>query len=96
MEGFSTLSLLGMAWSAVTAVLIGLIIYRAVVGIHEENQIFLDRAEAALEQEQVRTLKKITAIDGYVKITAIISGALLLTLAVLWVYRGLSQGHIAE
>ena len=91
MGGYSPLMILAVAWSAVTLVLVGLIIYRAVVGIHEENQIFLDRAEAALEKEQVETLKRIHAVDGFLKGTAILSGVLLLILAVLWVYQGLNS-----
>ena len=89
MEDFSPLVLLGFAWSAVTVVLLGMVIYRAVVGLHEENQIFLDRAEAALEKEQVDTLRRIRVIDSYVKFLGIASGVLLLILAGIWVYQGM-------
>jgi len=53
MGDFSLLTLLMVLWGAITVVLIGLVIYRAVVGIHEEDQIFLDQAEVSLEKEQV-------------------------------------------
>ncbi|MBI2816402.1 MAG: hypothetical protein HYX72_05655 [Acidobacteria bacterium] len=89
MEGFSPLALLGFVWTAVTVVLLALVIYRAVVGIHEENQIFLDRAEAALEKEQLDTLRRIRALDSYIKYMGVLSGVLLLILAGIWVYRGI-------
>lgn len=89
MGGFSPLVMLGFLWSAVTVVLLGAVIYRALVGIHEENQIFLDRAEAAMEKEQVETLRRIHSIDSYIKFLGIASGVLLLALAGIWVYQGI-------
>jgi hypothetical protein len=94
MEGSSALTFLVTAWSAVTVVLVGLFIYRSVVGIHEDNQIFLDSAEAALENEQVATLKRIRVLDRYLKITAVLSGALLLLMAGIWVYNGINAGQL--
>ncbi len=89
MDGFSPLTMLLGFWSVVTVVLLALFIYRAVVGIHEENQIFLDRAEAAMEQEQVETLKRIRVLDRYLKIVGVISGILLLAMAGVWLYQGM-------
>ncbi len=89
MNGFSPLALIGILWIVVTVILLAMVIYRALVGIHEENQIFLDRAEAALEKEQVETLKRIITLEGYIKILSIISGALLLILAAIWLYQGM-------
>lgn len=89
MNGFSPLTLIGILWSVVTVILLAMIIYRAVVGIHEENQIFLDRAEAALEKEQVETLKRINTLDGFIKGLGIVSGALLLIMAAIWFYQGM-------
>jgi hypothetical protein len=88
MIGFSPLTFLLGLWSVVTVVLLAIFIYRAVVGTHEDNQIFLDRAEAALEQEQVETLKRIQVLDRYLKVLGIVSGALLLIMACIWVYQG--------
>ena len=89
MDAFFLLKLLAILWGAITAVLVGLVIYRAVVGIHEEDQVFLDRAEAALEQAQIETLIRIQRVDLYVKGFAIASGVLLLVTAAIWVYLGL-------
>jgi hypothetical protein len=89
MGDLSPLEMVGFLWSAVTFALVGFVIYRAVVGIHEENQIFIGRAEAALEKEQGLTLKRIHAIDVYVKSLAIASGLLLLIIAGIWFYNGM-------
>ena len=77
-------------WAALTTVLIVLLIYRGLIGIREETQIFLDSAEAALEQEQLDVARKISRIDPIIKGLAIASGGLILALGSLWIYRGLS------
>jgi len=82
-------TLLLYGWAGLTVVLVVLLIYRALVGLHEEDQIFLDRAEAALEQEQVEVLRKIRRIDPIVKGLAIASGSLIVILIAIWIYRGL-------
>lgn len=89
MGGFSLLMILMMVWGAITVALIGVFIYRGVVGIHEEDQIFLDQAEESLEKEQVETLKQIGRLDILVKAFGVASGSLLLVIAAIWVYRGL-------
>jgi len=89
MNGLSSLMILGIIWGAISVLLVLMIIYRAVLGIHEDNQIFLDRAEAALEQEQVETLHQISRANLFVKVLSIASGALLVVIASLWVYGGL-------
>ena len=83
-----------MVWGVITAVLVGLLIYRAVLGIHEEDQIFLDQAEAALEEEQVENLAKINRIDPIIKGMAILSVVLLLVIGGVWFYRGLSASGV--
>jgi hypothetical protein len=88
MDGYSPLALLGILWGAITVGLVALVIYRAIVGIHEEDQIFLDRAEAALEKEQIATLKRIRVLDAWIKRFGIVSGLLLLVVAGIWVYQG--------
>ena len=89
MWGVSLFTLAFFIWGGLTVVLLALLIYRAIVGIHEEDQLFLDRAEAALEQEQVEVLRRIGRLDPIIKGLAIVSGSLILILAGIWLYRGL-------
>ena len=88
MYGLSPLMLLWVTWSAITGVLVVLVIYRAVVGIHEEDQLFLNQAQTAPEMEQVQTLKRIHHLDHFIQGFGILSGVLLLAIAGLWVYGG--------
>ena len=89
MLGVSLFTLTFFIWAGITVVLLALLIYRAIVGIHEEDQIFLDRAEAALEQEQVEVLRRIGRLDPIIKGLAIASGTLIVILVGIWLYRGL-------
>lgn len=88
MDAPSPLMVLWIVWSFVTVVLVGLVIYRAVVGIHEEDQLFLNQPQSASEQEQVATLRRIHYLDVFLKGFGILSGGLLLIIAAMWVYQG--------
>ncbi|MBI1955092.1 MAG: hypothetical protein HYS38_01720 [Acidobacteria bacterium] len=83
-----------VVWGVITGVLVGLLIYRTVLGIHEEDQIFLDQAEAAFEKEQVENLAKINRIDPIIKGVAALSVGLLLVIAGVWLYRGLNASGV--
>ena len=76
-------------WSVITGILICLVIYRSILGNREEDQIFLDQAEAALERENEEILRRINRIDPIIRWVAIASGALLLVIGCVWMYRGL-------
>ena len=76
-------------WSVITGILICLVIYRSILGNREEDQLFLDQAEAALERENEEVLKRINRIDPIILWMAIASGALLLVIGCVWFYRGL-------
>ncbi|MBI4465274.1 MAG: hypothetical protein HY647_11265 [Acidobacteria bacterium] len=89
MSQVSLLATLLTIWAGLVVILVVLSIYRAILGSHEEDQLFLDQAEAALEQEQVQNLQRINRIDPVIKILAIVCGGLLLFIAAVWVYRGL-------
>ncbi len=89
MSDFSLLTALLIAWSGITAVLVLLLIYRSVVSMKQEGQLFLDPAESNLEAEQQHILQRLDKIDRYVKSVAVISGALLLAITAIWLYRGI-------
>lgn len=85
----SGLMMMLVVWGVLTVILIGLIIYRAILGTHEEVQVFLDRAEAALENEQIEVLKRINRLDPVIRWFGIASGGLLLIMTAWWIYQGL-------
>lgn len=85
----SLLVILLIVWGAVTTLLILVMIYRSIVGMHEDDQLFLDRAEAQLEQEQKEVLSKLKRTDPWVKLLGITSGVLLAVIVGVWLYQGL-------
>jgi hypothetical protein len=80
-----------MAWGALTAVLVVLLIYRSTLTMHEDDQIFLNSSEAHMEREQVELLAKVNRVGPAVRWLGAASGMLILVIAGLWVYEGLSR-----
>jgi hypothetical protein len=78
-----------IVWGLITVILVCLMIYRTILGNREEDQLFLDRAEAALERDNEEVLKRINRLDPIIRWLAIASGALLLVIGCVWFYRGL-------
>lgn len=87
----SLLMVLLIVWSVVTAALIILLIYRSVVSMKEEDQLFLSPAEGELQRAQQEILRKLNKLDPYVKSLGIASGALLLVVVGVWIYQGLTK-----
>jgi hypothetical protein len=85
----SVLTMLWILWGVVTAALCGVIIYRSLIGMREEDRLFLDAGDATLEAEQVAVVSRLDRLAPYIKILGITSGALLLVIAGIWIYRGL-------
>ncbi len=84
------LTLLGwmfLAWGVVTGVLALLLIYRSVVGMKEDDQLFLDAAESRFEEEQHAILARLERLKPYVKGLGIASGGLLAAMISLVAYR---------
>ncbi|HYL37825.1 MAG TPA: hypothetical protein VEV17_18060 [Bryobacteraceae bacterium] len=83
---------LWVAWGAVTALLVSLIVYRSVIGIKEDDQLFLDPdnpTEARLQAEQQATIGRVNRVTLYIKGLWVMSGAILLVIAAIWIYRGI-------
>ncbi len=91
MFGLSLLMTLLVVWIALTAVLLAFLIYRSILGFRENDQISLNRAEVAKEQEQIDVTRRINRLDSIIKRLALASGGLLLLIAFIWVYRGLTM-----
>jgi hypothetical protein len=87
----SLITLLLIVWAALTAVLVILVIYRSTLTMREDDQLFLDDSASHMEQEQKELLAKVHKLNPFVNMLGATSGVLILVIAGMWVYRGLSQ-----
>jgi hypothetical protein len=85
--GTALFSLL-VGWAVVTTVLICMLIYRAMLGAHEDDQIFLDKAGDSMAQEQRLIVARIERLDTPIKLLITASIVLLLIIAGIWLWRG--------
>ena len=83
----SMLSVLTVSWAAVTAVLVGLLIYRALLGMREEDRLFLAAGESQLEREQLQLQSRIIALNKYAVWLGVVSAVLLLAAGGIWGYQ---------
>ncbi len=90
----SLLVILLAVWGVITGALILLMIYRSVVGMKEDDQLFLSAAESHLEREQQEVLHSLKRTAPYVKLLGATSGVLLAIIAGVWVYQGLTTNTI--
>jgi hypothetical protein len=74
----SNLYLLFVVWGSLTTVLIVLLIYRATLSNHEDDQLFLDEAEAHMQAEQVELMKRMKRLSPFVRLLGAASGLLIL------------------
>ena len=84
----STMYTLLITWGAVTAVLVCLMIYRSTLETREGDQIFLDAAEESMASEQRAIVARIHRISRPIKLLMVLSGALLLAMAGMFVWEG--------
>ncbi len=83
-----TLYVLVVAWSVVTILLICMWIYRSTLENREEDQIFLDAAEESMASEQRAIVARIEKLDLPIKSLIVVSSALLLAIAAVWLWQG--------
>lgn len=85
------IDLLLTLWAVLTTVLVVVVIYRSTLTMHEDDQLFLDDAESHIEQEQKDLHARVNRLNPIVNWLGASSGALILLIAGLWVWRGLNQ-----
>jgi hypothetical protein len=86
MSGISPATATLILWGVVTALLVALLIYRSLISMKEDDQLFLDPAASNLEQEQQQVRMRLERLAPYTKILGATSGLLLVATAGLWVY----------
>lgn len=86
-----SLTLLLIIWAVLTVALVIVLIYRSTLSMHEDDQLFLDAAESHMEQEQQELRVKMNKVAPLVNWLGAASGALILFIGVMWLWRGISQ-----
>ncbi len=86
-----SISMLLIAWGAITVVLIILLIYRSTLSMHEDDQLFLDESSSNLRAEQEQLQVRMKQITPFVRILSVLSGILIVVVGAMWVIERLNQ-----
>jgi Tfp pilus assembly protein PilN len=84
-------NVLGVAWAAVTVILVGLLIYRALIGMREDDQLFLASGQEHIAREQQAIQARISKVNRFAVWLGALSAMLLIGIAAAWVYNQLGQ-----
>ena len=85
------LTYLLIVWGALTLILFFMWAYRNILENKEEDQLFLDKAEEHIAQEQRDLVTKITRLEKPITVLFVICCALLLVIGGMWIWQGLEK-----
>jgi len=85
------LIILLVLWGIVALCLIGLLVYRGVVGRNEEIELMVDQAEHRFVEEQRAISGRLERMDAPIRYLSILAGVLLLVIIGVWIYQGLQS-----
>ncbi|HKM91755.1 MAG TPA: hypothetical protein VJX29_14190 [Candidatus Acidoferrales bacterium] len=88
---FGLLAILIIVWGVLLLCLIGLMIYRGVIGRNEETELMVDQAEHRFADEQKAISERITQLSTPIRYISISVGVLLLVIICVWIYQGLQN-----
>jgi D-alanyl-lipoteichoic acid acyltransferase DltB (MBOAT superfamily) len=80
-----------MLWGGLTLVLILLLIYRGTLTMHEDDQLFLDSAEAHMQKEQEELLNRMNRITPWVRILGTCSVVLIVVIGGIFFFSNLTR-----
>jgi hypothetical protein len=83
------LNVLSVTWACVTVILVGLLIYRALIGLREEDQLFLASGQEHHAREQAVLLARIHTVNKTAVWLGVLSAVLLIGVGALWVYANI-------
>ena len=85
----STLTFLLASWGAVTAVLVGLIVYGNTLSTREDDELYLNSAEQVMmASEQKVLIHKMHSLLQVIIGLSVVSGCLFVAVASVWVWIG--------
>jgi hypothetical protein len=83
-----------IVWAVITGIFVVLMIYRSLIGMKEDDQLFLDPAESKIEEEQRQIVTKVVRITPYTKGFGFASLGLLVLIGAIWVYEGMKAAGL--
>ena len=92
----SPMYMLLVAWGALTAVLVVLLIYKSTLSMHEDDSIMLNDTGSQMQKDQVEVLNKMRKLTPIVRILGALSGLMILVIAGLFIYQGLNSSSIPQ
>ena len=82
-------NVLTVSWASVTVVLVGLLIYRSLIGMREEDQLFLASGEEHQAREQQVLQARIASVNKFAVWLGVLSAVLLIGVATMWVMENI-------
>jgi hypothetical protein len=80
-----------LLWAGLTVVLVVLLIYRSTLSMHEDDQLFLDSAEAHMAKEQEELILKMNRITPWLRVCGAGSVVLMVILGSMMLYTRFYQ-----
>jgi hypothetical protein len=74
-------------WGILMTVLVVLLIYRGTLTMREDDQLFLDEAEAHMEKEQAEIMQRADRLGPFIRVFGAVSGVLIVVIAGVWFYQ---------
>ena len=82
---------LWIVWAGLTLILIVLLIYRGTLSMHEDDQIFLDDANAQFIKEQQELARKMDRLQPWVRVCGVGSALLIVVIAGMELYSRMTR-----
>ena len=80
-----------IVWAGLTVILVGLLIYRSTLAMHEDDQLFLDSAEAHMAKEQEELIGRMNRITPWLRLCGAGSAVLAIVIAGMMLYARFNQ-----
>ena len=80
-----------IVWAGLTVILVGLLIYRSTLAMHEDDQLFLDSAAAHMAKEQEELQGRLNRITPWLRVCGAGSAVLALVIAGMMLYARFNQ-----
>jgi hypothetical protein len=82
----SPIEIVAAIWGAVVIVYLALFLFRSLIGMKEEDTLYLSVGEQRMAAEQREIMKRITKLDSYSRKLGLAALGMSVLLAGMWVY----------